>query len=77
MLSITHPHMDQDDGAAKAKKLFECRLAAHEITAEIIESGFQKSQNKPPAAQVEIKLRGDESLTFGNPDAGTYFNKKT
>jgi len=54
VLSITHPHMNQDDGAAKAKKLFECRLATHEITAEIIESRFQKSQNKPPAAQRRI-----------------------
>ncbi|RLI38687.1 hypothetical protein DRO64_11500 [Candidatus Bathyarchaeota archaeon] len=66
VLFITHPHMDHAGGAVRAKKLFECKLAAHKITAEIIESRFQKSQNRPPAAHVEIKLRGSESLTFGD-----------
>ena len=65
VLFITHPHTDHADGAARAKRIFECKLAAHKITAEIIESGFKKSQNKPQPAQVEIKLHGGESLAFG------------
>jgi len=65
VLFITHPHKDHAGGAIRAKRLFKCRLAAHKITAEIIESGFQKSQ-KPSVDQVEIKLSGGESLTFGD-----------
>ena len=65
-LFITHPHMDHAGGAYKAKRLFECRLAAHEITAEIIERGFRKRRDKLLSAQVEIKLHGGESLTFGD-----------
>ena len=66
ILFITHPHMDHAGGAARAKRLFECRLAAHEIAAKIIESDFQKRRDRPTAAQVEIKLHGDKSLTFGD-----------
>ena len=66
VLFITHPHTDHAGGAARAKKIFECKLAAHKITAEIIEGGFKKSQNEPQPAQVEIKLHGGESLAFGD-----------
>jgi len=64
-LFLTHSHLDHSGGAALAKKTFKCKLVAHELTAEAIESGFQRSQGRLTPAYVDIKLRGGETLTFG------------
>ncbi len=65
-LLITHSHLDHAGGAAKAKETFNCRLAAHELTAKAIEEGFQGSQGPFTPAEVELKLRGGETLIFGD-----------
>ncbi len=71
-LLITHSHLDHAGGASKAKKVFGCKLAAHVLTAEAIESGVQKSQGELTPASVEIKLHGKETLTFGETAIKTF-----
>ncbi|MBN2466962.1 MAG: MBL fold metallo-hydrolase [Deltaproteobacteria bacterium] len=72
-LILTHCHIDHIGSAPYFKKHFACRLAAHDLDADAIETGdpFMTAANmygiEFPPTSIDKRLMGDcETLTFGD-----------
>jgi len=61
----THWHWDHAGGNAHLVGLSDAELAAHELDAEIVESGLYRGERKMPGCRVDRRLTGGETVEHG------------